>query len=37
MECKFSKNRNKNEGVVRLDAQEIQKKPNLSISWINNS
>jgi len=28
MECKSSKNRNKNEGAVRLDGQEILKSDN---------
>ena len=36
IECKFSKSRNKDEGVGRLDAQEIQKMRELLIYWIIN-
>lgn len=39
MECKFSKSRNKDEGVVRLNSKKILKSEcfRIWISWIKNS
>ena len=37
MECKFSQNRSGNEGVVRIDNQEIPRSDHFSLSWFNHA